>query len=121
MTSERGIIGESLAGLFVVETFLQEPASFTHYVALDPSVWWNGGSLIAASPQLIAAFDSAPRTLFLATSHEPSTAVGSALLDSLLRAAAPKGLRWSYLSRPDLEHNNIFRSLERDALTAALR
>ena len=42
-TAERGIIGESLAGLFVVETFLEEPSLFTHYVALDPSLWWNKG------------------------------------------------------------------------------
>ena len=42
-TRERGIIGESLAGLFVVETFLDEPSLFTHYIALDASVWWNCG------------------------------------------------------------------------------
>lgn len=35
---ERGIIGESLAGLFIMETFLDEPDLFTHYIALDPSV-----------------------------------------------------------------------------------
>src|SRR5690242_19261641 len=34
-TPERGIIGESLAGLFVVETFLREPKLFDHYIAFD--------------------------------------------------------------------------------------
>lgn len=39
-------MGESLAGLFIVETLLAEPVLFDHYVALDPSVWWNGGALV---------------------------------------------------------------------------
>jgi predicted alpha/beta superfamily hydrolase len=120
-TKERGIIGESLAGLFIVETFLEEPALFTHYIALDPSVWWNGGMLVDSAGSRLAGFDPAPRTLYLATSREPSTAVGSARLDSLLRAAPPKGLRWTYQPRPDLEHSTIFRALEGAALVDALR
>src|SRR5690349_23301070 len=37
-TSESSIIGESLAGLFIVETFLREPVVFDHYIAFDPSL-----------------------------------------------------------------------------------
>jgi predicted alpha/beta superfamily hydrolase len=120
-THERGIIGESLAGLFIVETFLMEPTLFTHYIALDPSLWWNAGSLLNSAGQRLAGFDHDSRTLYLASSREPSTAVGSARLDSLLRAAPPLGLRWTYRPRPDLEHATIFRALERDALVEAFR
>ena len=120
-TKKRSIIGESLAGLFIVETFLEEPRLFTHYLALDPSVWWNGGMLVDSAGPRLAGFDPAPRTLYLASSREPSSAVGSARLDSLLRAAPPKGLRWTYQPRPDLEHSTIFRALEGAALADALR
>jgi predicted alpha/beta superfamily hydrolase len=119
-TKERAIIGESLAGLFIVETFLEDPTLFTHYIALDPSVWWNAGMLVDSAGSRLARLDKAPRTLYLATSREPSTAVGSARLDSLLRAAPPKGLRWRYEARPDLEHSTIFRALEGAALADAL-
>ena len=37
-TSERAIIGESLAGLFIVETFFVEPKLFDTYIAFDPSL-----------------------------------------------------------------------------------
>jgi uncharacterized protein len=37
-TRERAIVGESLAGLFVVETLLRESTLFDHYVAFDPSL-----------------------------------------------------------------------------------
>ena len=35
-TKEKGIIGESLAGLFVTETFLLYPQMFDFYIAFDP-------------------------------------------------------------------------------------
>ncbi len=41
VTSESVVIGESLAGLFVVDTFLKEPELFDIYIAIDPSVWWG--------------------------------------------------------------------------------
>jgi hypothetical protein len=120
-TKERSIVGESLAGLFIVETFLDEPTLFTHYIALDPSLWWNAGMLVDSARSRIARFDHVPRTLYLASSREPGTSVGSAQIAALLRAGAPKELRWTYAPRPDLEHATIFRALERVALTDALR
>ncbi len=45
-TGETAIVGESLAGLFVVETFLLEPDLFDTYVAFDPSLWWNDAYLV---------------------------------------------------------------------------
>jgi Predicted hydrolase of the alpha/beta superfamily len=120
-TSERGIMGESLAGLFIVETFLEKPDMFTHYIAFDPSVWWNSGALIDSSASLIAKFDANPRTLYLATSKEPSTAVGIARLDSLLHSAPPHELRWTYEPRVDLEHSTIFRAVKPKAIVDAFR
>jgi predicted alpha/beta superfamily hydrolase len=120
-TPERSIVGESLAGLFIVETFLEAPTMFTHYIALDPSVWWNNGAMVDSAARSIARFDGAPRTLYLASSREPSSAVGSARIAALLRAAKPQGLRWTYAPRPDLGHDNIFHALERVALMDALK
>jgi hypothetical protein len=38
-TAESTIVGESLTGLFVVETFFTEPDLFDSYIAFDPSLW----------------------------------------------------------------------------------
>lgn len=118
-TPERGIIGESLAGLFILETFLQEPALFTHYIALDPSLWWDSGSLVESAPSRIAALGGTSRTLYVVTSLEPGTSVGAGRLAELLRSAHPQGLRWTYLPRPDLTHANIFRSVKPAAVVDA--
>jgi hypothetical protein len=120
-TDERAIVGESLAGLFVLETFLFEPELFGHYVALDPSVWWNGGALLDSATARLAALDSAPRTLYLASSNVAEIAAGTARLAALLRTAPPRGLAWEYEPRPDLTHATIFRGAGPAALARALR
>ena len=120
-TSERGIVGESLAGLFAMQTFLEEPALFAHYIILDPSLWWNAGALVDSAATRIKKFNASPRTLYLATSKEPSTYVGSAKIVELLRAARPRGLRFTYEPRTDLGHDNIFLSLQAAALLYVFR
>jgi predicted alpha/beta superfamily hydrolase len=120
-TEERAIVGESLAGLFIVETFLMEPRLFDHFVALDPSVWWNRSALLDSASARLTAFDGSPRTLYLASSNEPELAAGAARLAALLRAASPRGLVWEYAPRPDLTHATIFRGVGPAALASALR
>lgn len=120
-TPERSIVGESLAGLFIIETFLTQPDMFTHYIALDGSTWWNKGALVDAAPGYIKAFDTKPRTLYLANSDIKEMADGVRKLNATLKAAPPKGLQWKYVERLDLDHSTIFLGLQVEALIHALR
>jgi predicted alpha/beta superfamily hydrolase/tetratricopeptide (TPR) repeat protein len=120
-TDERSIVGESLAGLFVVETFLLEPALFSHYVALDPAVWWNRGALVDSALARLTAVAGAPRTLYLGSSNVPEITEGTARLADVLRTVAPRSLAWVYVPRPDLTHATIFRGVGPGALASALR
>jgi predicted alpha/beta superfamily hydrolase len=120
-TDERAIVGESLAGLFIVQTFLTEPDLFNHFVALDPSLWWNGAALVDSAATHLTRFDRAPRTLYLASSNVPEMATLGARLAAVLRTGAPRGLVWMYEPRPDLTHATIFRGVGPAALAQALR
>ncbi len=86
-TGERAIIGESLAGLFVVETMLLQPALFDTYIAVDPSLWWNAGRLAGGAAEVAASGALAGRTVFLAASDDAETAASVAGLADALRAA----------------------------------
>jgi predicted alpha/beta superfamily hydrolase len=55
-TSEKSIIGESLSGLFVVETFFLTPEMFDNYIAFDPSLWWNNHYLVRTAKEHLALF-----------------------------------------------------------------
>ena len=117
-SGERAIVGESLAGLFVVETLLREPALFQRYIALSPSVWWNGGELVRAAGAHAAGL-TAGRVVFLTAANEEQIADGTGSIAAALRAAAP-GLTLYYEPRPDLEHGTIFRAMAPAAFARAL-
>ena len=121
-TAERAIIGESLAGLFIVETFLREPMLFDHYVAFDPSLWWNRGALVDSAAALLsnAPRSSNRRSLYVAASSDD---IGgqSARLTRVLATNAPAGLWWTVEPRTDLRHGTIFHALEVTGLVSALR
>lgn len=106
-SDERAIVGESLAGLFVVETFLLEPGLFQRYIALSPSVWWNGGELVRAAGRRSAALPDG-RVVFLTAANEAQIADGTASIAATLRSTAA-GLTLYHEPRPDLEHGTIFR------------
>lgn len=52
VTQQAALMGESLAGLFVAETFALMPQSFTDYIAISPSLWWNKQALVKQLPAL---------------------------------------------------------------------
>ena len=105
-TGESAIVGESLAGLFVVETFFLEPDLFDTYIALDPSLWWNGGDLVERAGARMGA--TAGRSLYLASSGEREIAALTARLADALAGGAPAGTVWHYEPMPSESHATIY-------------
>jgi len=107
---------------------LRDPTLFDHYVAFDPSLWWNHGALVDSTPALLrAAWDvnvthrtarrRPRRTIYVAASRDD-------IDDQTQRFAAALrsrgGFAWTHVTRPDLTHATIFRALAPAALTIAL-
>ena len=107
-TKERAIVGESLAGLFVVETFLVEPELFDTYMAFDPSLWWNGQKLVNEAPQRLDGHPKLEKTLYMASSSDQGIEDGPQKLVDALREHAPPGLHWHYEKMPGEKHSTIF-------------
>jgi hypothetical protein len=106
---QTAIVGESLAGLFVLETFFQEPRLFDIYIALSPSLWWNARALVRGAAERLRAQPRLTGTLYFATAGDDGNDDAGKALAAALRAAAPKGLTWYYEPRPDLKHSTIYR------------
>lgn len=106
---DESLMGESLAGLFVVETFLKAPEMFDAYVAVSPSLWWDGGRLASQAGTHLRDHSADPRTLLLSIADE-----GGAMqtaMDALVAALnqdAPPGLTWSHSPRPSESHATIY-------------
>ncbi len=108
VTDERVLMGESLAGLFTVETWALEPNLFSTYIAFDPSLWWNNAGLTPATQAALRQRKGMAPLLFLATSSEPSlVAPAQAFVTMLQRELAP-GSSWHFQSMPQESHATIY-------------
>jgi predicted alpha/beta superfamily hydrolase len=107
-TKETAIIGESLAGLFVVDTFLLEPDLFDTYIAVDPSLWWNDQKPVADAAKHLRARPDLKKTLYLAGSAEERIPGLTQRFVDALEKNAPKGVRWNYAKMPEEKHATIY-------------
>jgi predicted alpha/beta superfamily hydrolase len=111
VTGETAIIGESLAGLFIVETFFLQPDLFDTYIALSPSLWWNREAVVNTASERLRAHPELQARLYLSSADEEQIVEAVARLEQVLRADAPAGLRWQNRPRADLTHATIYRAL----------
>jgi predicted alpha/beta superfamily hydrolase len=107
-TDETAIVGESLAGLFIVETFLKEPDLFDTYIAFDPSLWWNNRKLVSGAAADLRKQLKQPKTLYLANSSDEMTPGTIERFADALSKNAPPGLLWHYEKMPEEHHSTIY-------------
>lgn len=113
VSSERAVIGESLAGLFIVETYLRDPKIFTQYAAISPSLWWDNGKLAADAKRLVAEQpdNNAPLYLTLANEGKETEAGMGAIINAL---RGKQG--YCYSPKLDATHATIYHSVSPEAL-----
>jgi predicted alpha/beta superfamily hydrolase len=120
-TDETAIVGESLAGLFVVETFLLEPNLFDIYVAFDPSLWWNNQKLVSGADERLRAHPKLTKMLYLASSDEKGIVEVTQRFAEVLGKNAPVGIRWHYEQMPNEKHSTIYHPAALKAFRAVFK
>ena len=111
VTSESGIIGESAAGLFIMESFFLQPKLFDTYIAISPSLWWNDEGLVREAAEWLSTAPNLDIDLYLTSANETDIAPPVARLVEEFRKKDLVGVRLTHEPRPDLRHNNIYRSV----------
>ena len=107
-TQERALIGESLAGLFTLETLLQTPDAFQTYIALDPSLWWNDEKLTADFAAKLVAQPKLVKKLYFASSGQAGMEKVIQHFADMLNQTKPEGLQWTYEKYRDETHATIY-------------
>jgi predicted alpha/beta superfamily hydrolase len=117
ITAERAIVGESLAGLFVLETFALEPDLFDTYIAIDPSLWWNRGQL---ARRLAAGAPAGPRdkSVYIAASRDGKPDVDVGVLAGAFERA---GTGFTYQAWPGESHATVYHPAALTAFRTVLR
>lgn len=115
-TNKKAIIGESVAGLFVIETLLLDSDMFNAYIAFDPSVWWNNHYLVRTSKEHLKKLPNQPVKLWFAGSDATDISQYTRQLAKDFETDAPANLKWKYADEPKEQHNTIFRATKEKAL-----
>ena len=115
-TTQKGIIGESLAGLFITETFFLKPDMFDFYIAMDPSLWWNNKYLLRTANSHLATFPAAEKRFWFAGSNAKDISGATKKLATILTAAKQPNLTWTYSDEPKEKHHTIYRATKEKAL-----
>ena len=114
------IMGESLAGLFVVETLLKQPELFDDYIAISPSLWWEEMKYGKQAAEYFANHPAGKRRLYLTTANEGDWhREGAERLVDALRHHAPEGLTWTFVDAGKSEtHGTLYHPMALDAFRA---
>ena len=107
-TDETAIVGESLAGLFVIETFLLERDLFDTYIAFDPSLWWNDQKLIKAAGERLREGSRRTKTLYFASSGDDLRIGATQRLEDALSKNPLPDIKWHYELMPHEKHSTIY-------------
>jgi predicted alpha/beta superfamily hydrolase len=117
---KRGIIGESVAGLFVTETFLLKPEVFDFYIAFDPSIWWNDKHLVKTAAAHLEKFPSDKKTFWFAGSKAEDISDNVRNLSKVLASQNLPNVKWNYSDEKKEKHHTIFRATKEKALVWTL-
>ncbi|MFN3959385.1 MAG: alpha/beta hydrolase [Parvularculaceae bacterium] len=116
-SGDDALMGESLAGLFIIESFLKHPETADRYIAISPSLWWDFGSLGKEARKRLDDYPEGERKLYLAIANEKGAMREGVLSIVLaLKKKKPKGVAWTFSDRPDLEHTTIYHREAQEAL-----
>jgi predicted alpha/beta superfamily hydrolase len=107
-TQERALVGESLAGLFTLETLFHTPDMFQTYIAIDPSLWWNDERLTAQFAEKLQAQPQLAKNLYFASSGQRGMAQVIKNFAEMLKDKKPQALNWTYEHFANETHATIY-------------
>ncbi|WP_313383487.1 alpha/beta hydrolase [Chishuiella sp.] len=117
---QKAIIGESLAGLFITETFLDDSNMFDIYVAIDPSLWWNNHYLVKKAKAKLLKLPSKPIKFWFAGSDATDINQYTNQLSTIFEDTKAPQLKWFYSDEPKENHATIYRATEEKSLIWSL-
>ncbi|HEY4327233.1 MAG TPA: alpha/beta hydrolase-fold protein [Mucilaginibacter sp.] len=127
------LIGHSFGGLMVVNTLVNHPDMFNAYVAIDPSMWWDGKKLLNQTREVLKQKKYYGKSLFLAIANTMPMGMDTMkvrtdtsgvtahirsilLLKDVLKSNSADGLNFAYKYYGDDNHGSVPLIAEYDAL-----
>jgi predicted alpha/beta superfamily hydrolase len=118
------IIGQSLGGLLATEILLTRPALFNKYIIVSPSIWWDNGSLLNRSSELLEKNHLQATDVYIGVGKEGLTPtevprvmeVDANLLAEKIRSVKSKSVHVYFDYLPGEDHATIMHQAVSNAL-----
>lgn len=110
VSADRGIVGHSYGGLFVLWAMLQEPTLFRRVIAVSPSLWYDDGMLLRLEERRSAELRALPVRLYGGVGGRENPRMQSDLrrFTDQLRRHAYTGLALDWRVLDTETHNSLF-------------
>ncbi len=113
--SAKTIIGQSLGGLLATEILLERPTLFDKYIIVSPSLWWNNGSLLDQSSDVLEEGYKKKTEVYIGVGKEglaPGTAprvmeVDANLLAEKIRSTKSRNVKVHFDYLPSEDHATV--------------
>ena len=108
-STNRGLIGHSLGGLFGLWALQAHPDLFAKVAMIAPSAWWNKGEWIGKTLDERLHQNEHLRAVHLSVGEAEQRLMRRPVtrLDEHLRALAPERFRYRYRIYPDADHTAV--------------
>lgn len=118
------IIGQSLGGLLITQILLTKPTLFNKYIIVSPSLWWNNGSLLNQSTNLLQDTLKQQIDIYIGVGKEGLTPteiprvmeVDANLLSEKIKASKSKNVNVFFDYLPQENHATIMHQAVSNAL-----
>jgi hypothetical protein len=122
--STKTIIGQSLGGLLATEILLTKPTLFNKYIIVSPSLWWDNGSLLKKSSDLLMPGFNQSIDVYIAVGKEGLVPgdyprvmeVDANLLAEKIKSTKSKSVKIYFDYLPEEDHATIMHSAVFNAL-----
>lgn len=106
----RTLVGHSLGGLAVIQSFIHKPELFQAYMAIDPSLWWGDGMTLAQAENLVEHQSYSNSTLYLVTpeyTNDNYQITSTQKLFEILEPIDVAGFSVTYEKIPGVDHGSV--------------
>jgi hypothetical protein len=104
----RVLAGHSFGGLFAIHALTAKPNLFNAYIAIDPTLSWNNGAVVAEAESFFSKTKELQADLYFTVANATGYSSGSVRrLAAILDEKAPAGFRWNFEAMQQETHMSI--------------
>ncbi|MDA3942867.1 MAG: alpha/beta hydrolase-fold protein [Bacteroidetes bacterium] len=113
VTNYRTLIGHSYGGLFAIYSLLKHPHLFANYLAIDPSLDWDGQKLLKKAAEVLATQKFENKSLFVSLSGQLHMQDSKVTIDNVMQDTT----EFTLFARSNIAFSNVVRQNAKNGLS----